>query len=116
MFADFKDLIALLNNTWYTMGVPPIAIDILPEIPGVAFSAAWKNRVTLVIDDASGLAAHFISRDDLIAAKLAAGRPRDLADVEEMRKATAKVPGRKKQVRGHVSPTSGRKFSNVNSW
>jgi hypothetical protein len=90
---DFED-----KATWYTMGVPPVAIDILPEIPGVAFSAAWKNRVTLVIDDASGLAAHFISRDDLIAAKLAAGRPRDLADVEEMRKATAKVPGRRKPV------------------
>jgi hypothetical protein len=88
------------KGTWFTMGVPPIAIDILPEIPGVTFTAAWKNRVTLVIDDDSGLAAHFISRDDLIAAKLAAGRPRDLADVEEMRKAkakvSAKVTGRKK--------------------
>jgi hypothetical protein len=35
------------------------------------------------------LTAHFISRDDLIAAKLAAGRTRDLADVEELRKAAA---------------------------
>ena len=90
---DFED-----KGTWFTMGVPPVAIDILPEIAGIAFSAAWKNRVTLVIDDASGLAAHFISRDDLIAAKLAAGRPRDLADVEEIRKATAKVTGHKKPV------------------
>jgi hypothetical protein len=56
-----------------------VAIDILSEIPGITFSAAWKNRVTAVIDVTSGLNAHFISRDDLIAAKLAAGRPRDLA-------------------------------------
>jgi hypothetical protein len=86
---DFQD-----KATWYTMGVPPVAIDILPEIPGVTFSAAWKNRSTLVIDQATGLKAHFISRDDLIAAKLAAGRPRDLADVDELRKASAEVTSR----------------------
>jgi hypothetical protein len=79
---DFED-----KGTWYTMGVPPVAIDILSEIQGVSFSAAWKNRVTMVIDHATGLTAHFISRDDLIANKLAAGRPRDLADVDEMYKA-----------------------------
>jgi Nucleotidyl transferase AbiEii toxin, Type IV TA system len=79
---DFED-----KSAWYTMGNPPVAIDILPDIPGVTFNAAWKNRSTRVIDEASGLTAHFISREDLIAAKLAAGRPRDLADVEELRKA-----------------------------
>ena len=40
-----------------------------------------------MVDEASNLRATFISRDDLIAAKLAAGRPRDIADVDEMRKA-----------------------------
>jgi hypothetical protein len=40
-----------------------------------------------VIDEATGLMAFFISRDDLIASKLAAGRTRDLADVEEIREA-----------------------------
>ena len=81
---DFED-----TGTWYTMGVPPVAIDILTEVPGVIFNSAWKNRITLVIDDRNGLRAHFISRDDLIAAKLASGRLRDLADVEELRKAQA---------------------------
>ena len=81
---DFED-----KSTWYTMGVPPYAIDILPAIPGVSFDAAWKNRSTQVIDDATGLTAHFISRDDLIAAKLAAGRDQDLADVTALRKAAA---------------------------
>lgn len=84
---DFQD-----TGTWYTMGVPPVAIDILPEIPGVTFNAAWKNRSTEVVDDDTGLTAHFISRDDLIAAKCAAGRPRDLADVDELRKAATAVP------------------------
>ena len=79
---DFED-----KGTWYTMGVPPVAIDILSEIQGITFGAAWKNRETLVVDDATGLTAHFISRDDLIVAKLAAGRPRDLADADELQKA-----------------------------
>ena len=79
---DFED-----KGTWYTIGVPPIAIDILPEIPGVTFSVAWKNRATHVVDDATGLTAHFISREDLIAAKLAAGRDQDLVDVAALRKA-----------------------------
>jgi hypothetical protein len=81
---DFED-----KATWYTMGVPPVAIDILPAIPGVTFDAAWKNRSTQVVDDATGLTAHFISRDDLIAAKLAAGRDQDLVDVKALRKAAA---------------------------
>lgn len=81
---DFED-----RGSWYTMGVPPIAIDILLEIPGVTFDAAWKNRSAQTIDEETGLKAYFISRADLIAAKLAAGRTRDLADVEELRKAEA---------------------------
>jgi hypothetical protein len=49
--------------------------------------AAWERRIEDVIDAASGLKANFISRDDLIAAKLAAGRPQDLADVDAIKKA-----------------------------
>jgi hypothetical protein len=39
------------------------------------------------VDPDSGLTAFFISRDDLIAAKLASGRPQDLADVSAIQKA-----------------------------
>ena len=80
--ADFIE-----KGSFFTMGVPPVAIDILPEIKGVAFAAAWKNRATLVVDAESGLTAHFISCADLIASKLAAGRPQALADVDALRKA-----------------------------
>jgi predicted nucleotidyltransferase len=69
-------------------GREPVAVDILPGIDGVEFDAAWERRVEAVIDTASGLKACFISKDDLIASKLAAGRLRDLADVEEIREAT----------------------------
>ena len=68
-------------------GREPAAVDILPGIDGVAFDAAWERRVESVIDPQSGLTAFFISREDLIASKLAAGRMRDLADVEDLREA-----------------------------
>lgn len=68
-------------------GQEPIAVDILPGIDGVSFDEAWAHRVSGVVDTKSGLSVFFISRDDLIASKLAAGRLRDLADVEEIRDA-----------------------------
>ncbi|HUJ51331.1 MAG TPA: nucleotidyl transferase AbiEii/AbiGii toxin family protein [Bryobacteraceae bacterium] len=70
-------------------GREPIAIDILPHIDGVDFDRAWERRISNVIDTQTGLAAYFISKEDLIASKLAAGRTRDLADVEEIRQAQA---------------------------
>ena len=75
------------RGTFFRFGRDPHGFDILPDIPGVDFDAAWERRVEGVIDAKSGLKACFISRDDLIAAKLAAGRPQDLADVDAMRKA-----------------------------
>jgi hypothetical protein len=76
------------TGTFYRMGLPPIAVDILPAIKGITFDAAWKNRVTVTVDADTGLTAHFISRDDLILAKLAAGRPQDLGDVQALKDAT----------------------------
>lgn len=70
-------------------GREPVAVDILPGIDGVYFDAAWEKRVEGVVDQETGLTAFFISRDDLIASKLAAGRMRDLADVEDLRDAEA---------------------------
>lgn len=51
------------------------------------FDEAWLRRVEGVIDVKTGLTVFFISKPDLIASKLAAGRLRDLADVEEIREA-----------------------------
>jgi hypothetical protein len=68
-------------------GQAPVAIDILPGIDGVKFDDAWERRIGGVIDPESGLAAFFISKADLIASKLASGRMRDPADVEEIREA-----------------------------
>ena len=73
---------------FFRMGREPISVDILTAIPGVEFDTAWPRRVEDVVDPASGLKANFISREDLIAAKLASARPQDLADVDAIRRAT----------------------------
>jgi hypothetical protein len=80
--ADFAE-----PGPFFRMGREPVGVDVLTAIPGVEFNAAWARRLEDVIDEACNLRANFISREDLIAGKLASGRPRDLADVDEMRKA-----------------------------
>lgn len=61
------------------LGVAPVRIDLLSEIPGCpSFETAWKNRVTAKFGDAT---AYYLSYAHLMDAKKAAGRPQDLADL-----------------------------------
>lgn len=76
--ADFTE-----PETFFRMGTPPVMVDIMSRIGGVEFDAAWQRRVSVAIDDA--LTVPVISREDLIAAKISAGRPQDLADVSALR-------------------------------
>lgn len=71
------------DGTWYVMGRPPERIDVLQRIDGKAFTTAWENRDE---SELFGVPVHVISVDDLIDNKLAAGRPQDLLDVENLRK------------------------------
>ena len=66
------------SNTkkFFRIGREPVAIDILPEIDGVDFDRAWDRRVEAVIEAQRGVKAFFISGEDLVTSKLAAGRPR----------------------------------------
>jgi hypothetical protein len=80
-------------GSFFRVGRPPVMVDLLLEIDGVNFDEAWSRRIEVVIDDATGLKAAFISRDDLIAAKLASGRPQDIADVQALRDAAEAGPG-----------------------
>ncbi len=66
---------------FYQMGVPPVRIDLLMGIPGPEFEEAWERRA---VTDVDGLLVPFISREDLIAAKLASGRPQDLVDAQSL--------------------------------
>jgi hypothetical protein len=73
------------RGSFFRMGTPPVMVDILPEIAGIDFNQAWRRRAMETIDRKTGLKAAFISADELIAAKAAAGRAQDLADVEALR-------------------------------
>jgi hypothetical protein len=68
---------------FFRMGTPPVMVAILPRISDVDFDDAWQRRVIVQIDDT--LTVPFISRQDLLAAKIAAGRAQDLADVAALR-------------------------------
>ena len=67
----------------FQMGVPPRRIDVITSITGVSFEDAWAHRVTRRIED---LDLPVLSIDDLILNKTATGRPKDLVDVEWLKK------------------------------
>ena len=77
--ADFND-----GRSFFQMGFPPEQVDVLQSIEGVQFDECWGSRIYAVIGT---LRVPVISADQLIRNKLAAGRPRDLLDVEEIREA-----------------------------
>jgi hypothetical protein len=62
-------------------GSPPARVDLLRRIPGVEFRAAFARRVEA---HWGGCRVNLISREDLIAAKRAAGRERDLRDLRAL--------------------------------
>jgi hypothetical protein len=77
--ADFAE-----KGYFYQMGVPPVRVDILMSISGLTFDEAWPHRVKADFD---GVPVLFIHRQDLIASKLAAGRPQDLIDAAALAQA-----------------------------
>jgi hypothetical protein len=64
---------------FFQMGVPPVRVDILMGIPGIQFEECWNRRMEVNFDE---LKVIFISKQDLIASKRAAGRPQDLIDAD----------------------------------
>ena len=92
------ELASLTNpRTLIVLGAAPVRIDILTQIDGVpSFAAAWKRRAEGVYGSTP---ANFISLADLVASKVAAGRPQDLADVDVLRRAAVRkrIKGRAKK-------------------
>lgn len=68
-------------GTVYELGVPPLRIDVLSGISGVTFDEAWESRVEAELGE---LTVPVIGREALLRNKCASGRPKDLADVEEL--------------------------------
>lgn len=73
----------LHHQIWdvFTFGVPPSAIDLMLKVKGLSFNEAYVNA-TIFVDD--NLEIRVIHKSDLIKAKKAAGRPKDLDDLENL--------------------------------
>jgi hypothetical protein len=65
----------------YRFGIAPLKIEVLTKISGVSFDEALLGARTF---DLEGHAIPYIGKAALIANKKAAGRLKDLADVEEL--------------------------------
>lgn len=71
------------EDTVFQIGIPPLRIDLLTSIDGVAFAEAWPDRFSTMFGD---VPVFVISRHHLIANKKASGRIQDAADVQELEK------------------------------
>jgi len=77
-------LISFLNDSEkdvFTFGRPPVAIDIFTNLKGVKFDEAWSLSEIIQIE---GIEFHIIHINHLIQAKKAAGRHKDLDDLENL--------------------------------
>jgi hypothetical protein len=76
----------LLDPGWIIQfGVAPVRIDLISGIPGIAsFASAWRNRVE---GRFGRVPAHYLGLNELIAAKRAARRPQDEADLDALGRA-----------------------------
>ncbi len=63
------------------LGVPPVRIDFVTTIDGVEWDAAWAGRSQ---GEYGGIPVCFIGKPEFIQNKRAAGRFKDLADVEAL--------------------------------
>jgi len=67
----------------FQIGIAPARIDILTSATGLEFETAWSRRQIIEVEERK---LPFLSRDDLIRNKAAVGRPRDLADIDDLQK------------------------------
>jgi hypothetical protein len=65
----------------FQIGVPPVRIDIVTSIDGVAFDEAWPARILTRFADQQ---ISVLSKQHLIQNKRASGRTQDLADLERL--------------------------------
>lgn len=79
------------KSTVFQIGVPPRRIDIITGATGLEFDAAFSGSVAVDID---GIPVRVLSVQDLMVNKRAAGRTKDLADVEALEGMLRKQAGR----------------------
>jgi hypothetical protein len=63
------------------LGVPPVQIHLMSAISGVEWDEVWSDRVEGVLGRNT---VHFLGRETFLRNKRAAGRPKDLADIDAL--------------------------------
>jgi len=87
------------------LGVAPVRIDLVAEIPGVvSFEAAWRKRVSARF---GSVPAHYIGFDELTRAKEAARRPQDRADLRILNRARGATQLTRRTARRRGGPRRG---------
>jgi hypothetical protein len=69
----------------FQIGIAPHRIDILMSVKGLEFAEAWVRRIETYFEDVPIV---IVSKEDLLTAKEAMGRPQDLLDAEALRRAS----------------------------
>jgi len=80
---DMTEDVFLNHPNWdvFTFGIPPSAIDIMIVVKGLKFDECYEDSTLF---DEDGLMIRTIHINDLIKAKKAAGRPKDIDDLENL--------------------------------
>jgi hypothetical protein len=72
----------VVGNKVIEMGVVPVQIHVMSQIDGVTWDEVWQSRAAGTL---GARTVAFIGRDAYLRNKRAAGRPKDLADIEALR-------------------------------
>ena len=80
---DLSDVAFSEQGKIIRMGVSPVMIELINVISGVSFKTAWENKVAGVYGKTK---IFYLCKPDLLKNKKASGRPRDIADVEELKR------------------------------
>jgi hypothetical protein len=78
--ADFE-----IPENVYQIGLPPRRIDLLTSISGVSFDEARDSQIVIHLE---GMDLPVLGRATLVKNKRAAGRPKDLVDLEMLERGT----------------------------
>ena len=63
------------------MGIPPVRLELINNISGLSFDEVWHHRIS---GEYGTVPVNYISFPDLLKNKKASGRPKDLADFDEL--------------------------------
>ncbi|MFT5386364.1 MAG: hypothetical protein ACI8VT_001314 [Saprospiraceae bacterium] len=76
-----KKFLDTVHYDVFTYGRPPVCIEILTKVKGLTFPKAYKNAEWIEFED---FKVYVLSKNDLIEAKKATNRPKDLDDLEHL--------------------------------